>query len=177
MPKGHNVRGRDGRLLGSSGLTEKQQEYAYLRSKGIAKGEAARRAGYSQPDQEAQRLEAHPAVAAAIHKAQSSEIRDLATLGLQRLRKILEEDVETASGKDLQARVAVQLLDRAGHVAPKAGADATPGAEKPLHEMTLAELEDVAREARGRLAGLLQLGERKPAIEGVVVEVGAQDRA
>ena len=151
MPPGMTAHGRDGRFVGINDLTAKQA--AFVRNyaiNGHSQTEAARLAGYGDPGRRAHELMRLPSVRAALQAARETAIADLATLGLARLRTILENPKpETLGEKQLQAKVAVQMLELAGHSPAKRG-DAARQEEKPLAEMSVEELEAFIR--RGRQA-------------------------
>ncbi len=124
--------------------TEMQQAFAmsYVANGGNA-SEAAKSAGYSAVSarQQGSALLDKPHVVAAIHAEQARLIgTDLATTAVGVVRSVLQGKPDTEVGKKLQADVAIKVLDRAGHVAPKA-ADVDVGPTKPMNEMTVQELE------------------------------------
>jgi phage terminase small subunit len=137
------VQGRGGRFVGAA-LTDQQRDFV---QRFVANGgngtKAAEGAGYSTPHVDAWRLRKNPKVAAAIHDEQKRIIGgELASLAVGVIRTILEapDDHATITPK-VKLDAAKTVLDRAGHIAPKAESAADPASERDLHAMSIAELE------------------------------------
>jgi len=109
--------------------------------------EAAKAAGYSPQTarQQAASLLNKPHVRDAIHAEQARTMgTELASAAVGRLRQIIND--QSAHPK-IVLDAAKTILDRAGHVAPKA-AEPEPPARKPLAEMSVQELEEFIRRGR-----------------------------
>jgi hypothetical protein len=121
----------------------------YVRSGGRG-AESARAAGYSAKtaDNYAYQLLQKPHVQEAIHKEQRRTFSELAAIALGQARMMLE-DPKTPAG----ARVELMKMsfDRAGLAALR-NADDPPGDDKPLREMTVDELEEIAASLRAQSA-------------------------
>ena len=89
-----------------------------------------------------------------------SGTKHLANLALNDCKGILEDEKAPAR---VRADVAIKILDRAGHVAPKAPGPVEPKEKKPISKMSVEELEDFIR--RGK-AAMEESG--KPIIDGEV---------
>jgi hypothetical protein len=148
MPKGTVLQSSDGRIVGVRDLTEKQQKFLRVY---IANGArpilAARDAGYADPDSAAAYLLKQPHIQAALHAERNREISDLATIGLGRVRTILEKSENEKVVLDATKFV----VGLAGHVAPKA-VDATDVSEKAVEDMNRDELEAFIRRGKAMLA-------------------------
>jgi hypothetical protein len=68
------------------------------------------------------------------------------------LRVLQEFTVDETLDKRLRFACAKTLLDRAGHIAPKAIAAST-GASVPLNEMSMSDLRTLADKLEGEIAG------------------------
>lgn len=146
MPSGHATRNAAGQIVGTRGLTEQQARFVQNTVNGLSQTDAARQAGYAEPGVAGYQLKRNPRIIAAIHAEQALVIGgDLANAALGVLRDILTGDHPAK----LKLDAAKTVLDRAGHIAPKAG-DAPTGEDKPLAEMSVDELEAFIR--RGRQA-------------------------
>lgn len=138
-------------------LTEQQKVFVreYVRNGGSG-ADAARAAGYaaSRPAQQAHDLLALSHIQEAIHREQSKLIGgDLASKAVEVVHRILHDDALAGSvaGQKLQLEAAKTVLDRAGHIAPKASEPEMIG-DKPLTEMSLEELEAFIRRGQAALA-------------------------
>lgn len=114
--------------------------------------EAARRAGYSDKSAHeiGRQLLAKPHIRAAIDDAHRQQIGGaLAAKAVGVLDAILS-DPEASMKLKLDA--AKTVLDRAGHIAPKAADPDRPAEHKPLAEMTMVELQAHLAELRQKAA-------------------------
>jgi hypothetical protein len=132
-------------------LTEQQAIFAREYARNGGKGaEAARQAGFSEKaaGKYAYQLLEKPHVQEAIHREQRRMFTDLAAIALGQARMMLE-DPKTPAG----ARVELMKMsfDRAGLAALR-NADDPPGDDKPLREMTVDELEQIAASLRAQSA-------------------------
>lgn len=151
-------------------FTERQQAFIFNYLSGLDQTNAARRAGYSQPEQAGWQQLRRPRVAAYIRAEQARKLAtDGVRVGINTLLSIAQDE---AAPKAARVQAANSLLDRAGLTARVA--EAAQGLhERPLSEMTIHELQAVVAEERERLAN-------SQAIEGDVVEArndGAQSGA
>jgi phage terminase small subunit len=144
-------------------LTEQQKTFVreYVGNGGCG-ADAARAAGYaaSRPAQQAHDLLALPHIQEAIHREQSRLIGgNLASKAVEVVHRILHDDALAGSvaGQKLQLEAAKTVLDRAGHIAPKASEPEMIG-DKPITEMSLEELEAFIREGQAALARLGENG-------------------
>lgn len=140
-------------------LTEQQKTFVreYVRNGGCG-ADAARAAGYaaSRPAQQAHDLLALPHVQEAVHREQARLIGGtLASKAIEVVHRILHDEAlaATVSGQKVQLEAAKSVLDRAGHVAPKASEPEMIG-DKPITEMSLDELDAFIRQGQAALAGL-----------------------
>lgn len=118
--------------------------------------ESARRAGYSEKSaaEQGRQLLEKPHIIAAIDDALRVSISsNLAAKAVAVLETVLDD--EEAHPK-LRVEAAKTILDRAGFIAPKASEPEAPFDGKPLHEMTITELQEfidrgeAQRAVRGR---------------------------
>lgn len=142
-------------------LTEQQKTFVreYVRNGGCG-ADAARAAGYaaSRPAQQAHDLLALPHVQEAVHREQARLIGGtLASKAIEVVHRILHDDAlaGTVSGQKVQLEAAKSVLDRAGHIAPKAWEPEMIG-DKPITEMSLDELDAFIRQGQAALAQLSQ---------------------
>jgi phage terminase small subunit len=138
-------------------LTDQQKAFVreYVRNGGSG-ADAARAAGYSaaRPAQQAHDLLALPHIQEAIHREQARLIGGgLASKAVEVVQRILHDAAlaDTVSGQKLQLEAAKTVLDRAGHIAPKAS-EAEMIGDKPLTEMSLDELDAFIRAGQAALA-------------------------
>lgn len=117
-------------------LTPLQQDFVdELVAGGCKPTEAARRAGFQHPGQEAYRLMRKPHVQDAVKDAQNRLIAGSGTnVALKTLLEVMQDTKAPASAR---VSAAGKMLDAAGHFSKKSDDDR----EKPLHEMTDAELQ------------------------------------
>lgn len=171
MPSGIVARGASGQITGTQGLTVQQRAFvnAYVKNGGNLT-EAATVAGYAEPRVYGWQLVRLAHIQAAIHQARSVDISELAVLGLGRVRSILgaAELLDNAAGARVVLDAAKFVVNLAGHVPPKAAETDDDGLDKPMHEMTIAELE--AFILRGEEAVRRA---KAPVIEGQAVQVDA----
>lgn len=135
-------------------LTAQQAAFVreYVRNGGKG-AEAAREAGFSEKSagKYAYQLLEKPHVLEAVHREQRRSFTELAAISIS-LAKMMLEDPKTPAG----ARVELikTMCDRAGLAALRGDGDADDRADKPLRDMTIEELEELARDFRdGRGAG------------------------
>lgn len=134
----------------SSELTLSQATFCDLVASGVDKDEAAERAGYGigNPRAEASRLLQQPMILATIQIAVARQL----SVGAGAAVKVLQDFlVDEKVDKRLRVVCAKTLLDRAGHIAPKAVAPGAAGAV-PLNEMSMADLRALADKLEGELA-------------------------
>jgi phage terminase small subunit len=138
-------------------LTEQQKTFVreYVRNGGCG-ADAARAAGYaaSRPAQQAHDLLALSHIQEAIHREQARLIGGcLASKAVEVVQRILHDEALAGSvaGQKLQLEAAKTVLDRAGHIAPKASEPEMIG-DKPLAQMSLDELEAFIRQGQAALA-------------------------
>jgi hypothetical protein len=129
-------------LAAYKSLTLQQRAFVDYVSEGFEISRAVELAGYSdiRPDSEAWRLMRQPAIIAAIHLETA---RKLALAAPVALKALIEFAGDAAIDKRIRLAAAKTLLDRAGHIAPKALAPSKAG-EKPLNELSTGELRELA---------------------------------
>lgn len=108
--------------------------------------DAARRAGYSEPSQAARHLARLPHVAAAIQVEQRAALCEVVGLAVRALRDVLSDPDAAPRDRIAAARV---VLDRTG-LGPTKPAEPEK-ADKPLEELSIAELEARIAAAHARL--------------------------
>jgi len=130
--------------------TEKQAVFvSHYATAGVNGAEAARLAGYSSPKSDAYRLLQLPHVRAAVRAARETAINgDLAKLALETLHELMANDTTPAPVRLGAARFSLEM---AGHAAGKAE---TPLADRPLAEMSVAELQRFVEEGERALASV-----------------------
>ena len=123
------------------------REYVRLGGKGA---EAAREAGFSEKSaaKYAYQLLEKPHVLAAIHAEQRRSFAELASISLGQARMMLE-DPKTPAGARVQ--LIMTTLDRAGHAAKRDVGDADDADGKSLREMSIDELQDLARAVKANM--------------------------
>jgi len=140
----------------SAGLTAMQAAFVrHVALDCMTQTKAAEAAGYAQPAARAVELVRTPHVMAAIHAARSAIINtDLAALGLRTMRDLMADPSNPAP---VRFQAAKWSLEAAGHKAEqdKAG---LPAHERPLHEMSLTELESFIARGEGALSKLRNVG-------------------
>jgi hypothetical protein len=135
---------------------------------GRASNEAARLAGFPQPRVAAVRLLNDPAVLDAIEKAVSGRMRgELAPKALNNLAEIL--DSKSAS-RALKLAASKAVLDRAGHVPPKAP-DSVGDPAKGISERSPEQLRQFIQQAQNELAS-----RAKPVIDAEVVKPATKEQ-
>lgn len=133
-------------------LTPQQAEFAreFVRNGGRGT-EAAIKAGFSARSaaQRAYELREKPHVLEAIHREQRRAFTHIASLAIEQARLMLE-DTKTPAG----ARVELikTICDRADLAAMRSGGAADDASGKSLRDMSLDELEDLARAFKDKVA-------------------------
>lgn len=142
--------------IGGVQVTERQATYIREIAHGTKGPVAAELAGFSCPDQEHWRLskdsKVQHAVISEIHRLATMEAAPLA----YRAAKSMIEDDATPPG--VRWKVSQWFMETAG-IRPQPSGDGRDGQGRALEDLTLAELESIASQARKRL-------ETIPAIEG-----------
>jgi len=130
--------------------TEKQAAFvSYYAQKGMNGADAARLAGYGDPKQSAWRLLSLPHVRAAVRAARETAINgDLAKLALETLHDLMANESTPAPVRLGAARFSLEM---AGHAA---GKQETPLHDRPLAEMSVAELQRFVEEGERALASV-----------------------
>lgn len=130
------------------GLTDQQAKFVRHLLDGLPMGEAAIKAGYSDSSP-AYRLVRTPAVIAAIHAHLGAKLRtEAAPAAFNLLLRVIQD--EKAPLK-LRVDASKTILDRAGHIAPKA-AEPDRAGDKPMSEMSAEELRAFVSRAQSELA-------------------------
>jgi hypothetical protein len=142
-------------------LTEQQQRFvAELVASGCTGTEAARKAGFAAPGQEAYRLMRKGHVLAAIREEQTRLIGgSLTSIALKTLSDIMTDTGAPASARVSACRVVVEM----GGLLDTGAGDA--GKDVPLHEMTEAQLMRFMERAQA----VVDAGGDAPVIEAVAV--------
>lgn len=124
--------------------------FVSLLSQGVCQTRAAELAGYAHPDVQAVGLVRRPAIREALFVKRQGVIEGtLATAALGTMRGLIEGGDVPAAVRFAAAR---WVLEAAGHRAEAGAEDA--GREKPLAEMSMAELEAEARKVEQLQAAL-----------------------
>jgi hypothetical protein len=125
-------------------LTEQQAAFALEYARSGKGAEAARAAGYSRHSagKYAHQLLAKPHVQAEIQKQQRLAFRSLASVALDQIRALLENP-STPPG--VRVEIAKTVWDRCGLAAIRADEVDGPAEERSLRDMSLQELEAMAR--------------------------------
>jgi len=128
-------------------LSDKQASFVrYLVLDGCSPTEAARRANYAQPKQRAWELLQRNTVQAAIRAERTRVIgSDLANVAVKTLRDIMTDDKAPAAARVSAARTSLEM---AGHLGPT-GKEMD---DKPIAEMSQAELQELVDKARAAVA-------------------------
>lgn len=131
-------------------LTDLQARFVHYMSDGAEPARAAELAGYKVDTGSTVAYDLlHTAhVLAAIQSEVRRKLVSLAPMALGVIQRMVKD--ETTPPK-LRLDGARTLLDRAGHIAPRAIADKT-SADISLHEMTIGELRDLAGKLEGELS-------------------------
>lgn len=138
--KSNLVHASNGTIIATK-ATDMQLKFVELVSRGLSQTEAARTAGYTHPDRQGYTLMQIPHIASAIRVERERVIQgDLGSLGLVRLKKLLQDD-------DTPAHVAFQaarwVLEAGGQGSVnKKEREATVN-DKPLSELTVQELDEL----------------------------------
>ena len=140
-------------------INDQQREFAslYVNSDVAGNGAAcAARAGYSEDAarQTAYRLLRHDGVRLEIAKQLREAIGDAAAPALAVVRVILADPRIDAAMMRIKLDAAKTVLDRAGHVAPKAAEPERDPTAKSMSEWTMAELDAFVTESRAKLAAM-----------------------
>jgi phage terminase small subunit len=130
--------------------TDRQADFVrYYAQTGVNGAEAARLAGYSEPKQAAWRLLSLPHVRAAVRAAREVAINgDLAKLALETLGQLMTAETTPAAVKHSAARTSLEM---AGHLGK---APETALADRPLAELSVAELQRFVEEGERALASV-----------------------
>jgi len=130
--------------------TDKQAAFiAAYATTGVNGVEAARLAGYSSPASEAHRLLSLPHVRQAIRQRRESIINgDLAKLALETLGQLMTSETTPAAVRLGASRTALEM---AGHLGK---APETALADRPLSELSVAELQRFVEEGEKALASV-----------------------
>lgn len=130
-------------------MTEKMELFAKYCAEGVRPAKAAKDAGYTHPDAEAQRLMTQEAVQKAIFDGRARFITvDLAGIACHAIKDLIEGKKTPAMVKFLTSK---WILEVAGHQAVKA---TSSDSNKPLNEMTMSELQDFIRARKKDLDGI-----------------------
>ncbi len=140
------------------------QERAFVRGliAGRDKNDAARDAGYgpNHIEQIVWTLLQRPQILVAVQMGVARALALGSGVALRVLREVLEDDTVD---KRLRVVCAKTLLDRAGHIAPKAAAPGAAG-DVPLNEMSMGDLRALADKLEGEIAGRAkEVSSAKPA--------------
>lgn len=132
-------------------LTEMQAAFVRHVSAGLEPSQAATQAGYgtSNVHSRAHELLRAPHVLAAIHTEVRRRLVAGAPIALAVIELLVKD--ETTPPK-IRLDAAKTILDRAGHIAPRAIVDKASH-ELALHELSLGELRALADKLEGELAG------------------------
>lgn len=135
----------------SKTLTSKQHAFASNLIEGHEKRRAAELAGYAieHADVEAKRLLRQPAIMAMVQIGIAQRLARCAPLAVNVLEDLVRD---TTMHPKLRLDAAKAILDRSGHIAPKAVA-ASSSAVKPLNEMSMTELRELADKLEDELSG------------------------
>jgi phage terminase small subunit len=135
-----------------SRLETTEQQAAFVRhyaTAGVNGAEAAQLAGYAEPRAAAYRLLNKPHVRAAVRAARETAINgDLAKLALETLHELMANETTPAPVRLGAARFSLEM---AGHAV---GKTETPLADRPLAEMSVAELQRFVEEGERALASV-----------------------
>jgi hypothetical protein len=124
-------------------LTDKQSAFVDAKVRGLSNTEAARLAGFAFPKQEASRLmHSTPNVADAIRKGVALRLHTAAPDALGVLEDIMRD---TAAPAPARIRAACHILDRCLGRATAQQASSSDSDDKPIGEMSVAELEAYIR--------------------------------
>lgn len=147
-------RNRHKKLVEGYGLTEQQKAFVVsFVMNGGKRQQAAKDAGYSDPRTCSHRLLQQPHIKEAIKAERDAQLQgDMASMGIDTIRELLS-DKEASAHVRLQA--AKWVLEACGHGAVNRTAESNiPLSEKPLHEMTIEELDDIIRGSTEKIVEL-----------------------
>jgi hypothetical protein len=131
-------------------LTDKEANFVRHISEGIAPPDAARLAGFAEASRGAvYSLLRAPRVLAAIHTEVRRKLVAVAPIALAVIERLVKDDTTPPK---IRLDAAKTLLDRAGHIAPRAIVDKATH-ELSLHELSIGELRQLADRLEGELAG------------------------
>lgn len=191
MARTELVRSDAGRFVGAKDLTRQQWQFVLaITNDGLTGKAAAERAGYAEASVSASQLMRNPRVLAAIRDEQTRTLgTELATKAIGYLRVVMDmdetvEDQETGQTRidsrvaKLKLDAAKTILDRAGHIAPKAQ-EIKSADKRDLEDYTTAEIEDMVRRTRETLDAMTNIsasqvveGESSPVDAPEVPETG-----
>ena len=136
--------------LATRQLTDKQADFVRFHGQGMNATQAAIASGYPESSAAQRGYELlHTAhVLAAIHLAARRRLVADAPTSI----RVLQHLRDNATSEKVRAEAARTLLDRAGLIAPRAAAPET-SREVSLHEMSLADLRELAEKLETELAG------------------------
>lgn len=119
-------------------VNKKQANFAKNLALGLSGSQAAKLAGYSQPDSEATRLLKSSAVRELAHSERVRRFEmELAPKAMRVLDELLMSDNE-----EIKLKVAKYVLETVGHSREAGAKLATASGSKPLNEMTPSELRE-----------------------------------
>lgn len=132
-------------------FTPSQQAFITEIAKGLDPEDAAIQSGYSPLSARviAWDLLQQPQILAAVQIAVARQLAAAAPLALRVLKEFV---ADVTLDKRLRVVCAKTLLDRAGHIAPKAAAAGQAG-DVPLNELSMADLRQLADKLEGEIAG------------------------
>jgi len=133
------------------GLTEMQAAFVRHVSEGVEPNQAVTLAGYGTSNiySRAHELLRAPRVLAAIHTEVRRKLVAVAPIALAVIERLVKDDTTPPK---IRLDAAKTLLDRAGHIAPRAIVDKETH-ELALHELSVGELRQLADRLEGELSG------------------------
>lgn len=133
------------------GLTEMQAAFVRHVSEGVEPNQAVTLAGYGTSNiySRAHELLRAPHVLAAIHSEVRRKLVAGAPIALSVIERLVKDDTTPPK---IRLDAAKTLLDRAGHIAPRAIVDKATH-ELALHELSLGELRQLADKLEDELSG------------------------
>ncbi len=134
----------------SKEFTVMQRAFALHIAQGFDPKDAAIKAGYSivSAREIAYDLLQSPAILVAVQISVAQQLASAAPAALKLLRDVVQDE---RCDKRLRVVCAKTILDRAGHIAPKAAAPGAAG-DVPLNEMSMTDLRALADKLEGELA-------------------------
>ena len=132
-------------------LTEMQAAFVRHVSAGLEPSQAVTQAGYGTSNvySRAHELLRSPHILAAIHTEVRRRLVAGAPIALAVIERLVRDDTTPPK---IRLDAAKTLLDRAGHIAPRAIVDKATH-ELALHELSLGELRSLADKLEGELSG------------------------